>query len=207
MQPSCPGVSTSRRFLRVLIGMHPVARRAAVELICVGRLSKEKEPALAVDVAFELHRRGLDVHLTMVGAGPMQGRLEHRARDLPVTFTGHVHDRRDVARLHGGRGRDPCRHVGGKPSASSSWSRWLAGHRSSRPAPGPRSRCPAPEAGMAAPSEQWADGRCRVPPFSVATGRISVSRPGPGPSASRGPRAAESILALHLGDRERARCA
>ena len=35
----------------------PVTRRAAVELICVGRLSKEKEPRLAIDVAAELRRR------------------------------------------------------------------------------------------------------------------------------------------------------
>jgi alpha-1,6-mannosyltransferase len=75
------------------------ARRAVVELICVGRLSKEKEPGLAVDVVLELRRRGLDVHLTMVGAGPLQGTLERRAQNHPVTFSGHVHDRREMARL------------------------------------------------------------------------------------------------------------
>jgi alpha-1,6-mannosyltransferase len=77
----------------------PSLRRAAVELICVGRLSKEKEPELSVDVAAELQRRGVDVHLTMVGAGPMSGALERRARMSPVTFTGHLHARRDVAGL------------------------------------------------------------------------------------------------------------
>jgi alpha-1,6-mannosyltransferase len=77
-------------------------RRAALELICVGRLSKEKEPTLAVDVAAELHRRGVDVHLTMVGTGPMSGVLERRARRTPVTFTGHVHGRSAVAGLLAG---------------------------------------------------------------------------------------------------------
>jgi len=75
------------------------SRRAAVELICVGRLSKEKQPELPVDVAAELRRRGVDVHLTMVGAGPMLGALERRARNGAVTFTGHVHARHEVAGL------------------------------------------------------------------------------------------------------------
>jgi alpha-1,6-mannosyltransferase len=73
--------------------------RAAVELVCVGRLSKEKEPELAVDTARELQRRGVDAHLTMVGTGPMAGALERRARGVAVTFAGHVHDRNEVARL------------------------------------------------------------------------------------------------------------
>ena len=73
--------------------------RAALELVCVGRLSKEKEPDLAVGVAAELRRRGLDVHLTMVGSGPMRRALERRAHHLPVTFAGHVHERHEVARF------------------------------------------------------------------------------------------------------------
>jgi alpha-1,6-mannosyltransferase len=81
---------------------HRATGRAAVELVCMGRLSKEKEPELAVDVAAELRRRGLDVHLTMVGTGRMRGSLERRARHVPVTFTGHVHDRRDVAAILAG---------------------------------------------------------------------------------------------------------
>jgi len=75
------------------------SRRAALELISVGRLSKEKEPERAIDVAVELHRRGTDVHLTMVGTGPMQKTLERRAQTAPVTFVGHVSDRREVAAL------------------------------------------------------------------------------------------------------------
>jgi alpha-1,6-mannosyltransferase len=74
-------------------------RRAEVELVCVGRLSKEKEPALAVDTARELQRRGVDAHLTVVGTGPLSGPLERRAHGVAVTFAGHVHDRTEVARL------------------------------------------------------------------------------------------------------------
>jgi alpha-1,6-mannosyltransferase len=70
-----------------------------VELMCVGRLSKEKGPGLAVDVASELYRRGMDVHLTMVGSGPMINELTQRAKHLPVTFTGHIHDRSEIAGL------------------------------------------------------------------------------------------------------------
>jgi alpha-1,6-mannosyltransferase len=76
-----------------------VAGRSVVELICVGRLSKEKEPALAVDVAAELHRRGLDVHLTMVGAGPMMDWLKRRAQGYPVSFADHIHDRGEIVHL------------------------------------------------------------------------------------------------------------
>jgi alpha-1,6-mannosyltransferase len=74
-------------------------RRAEVELVCVGRLSKEKEPELAVDTVRELQRRGVDAHLTMVGTGPMSGPLEQRSRGAAATFAGHIHDRHEVARL------------------------------------------------------------------------------------------------------------
>lgn len=77
---------------------NPPPRRAALEMVFLGRLSTEKDPGLAVDVTSELCRRGLDVHLTMVGTGPLLGRLERRARNVPVTFTGHLDGRREVAR-------------------------------------------------------------------------------------------------------------
>lgn len=88
-----------------------VDRRAEVELVCVGRLSKEKEPELAVDTVQELQRRGVDAHLTVVGTGPMSGSLERRARGCAVTFTGHVHDRHEVACLLAGADVTlaPCR--------------------------------------------------------------------------------------------------
>jgi alpha-1,6-mannosyltransferase len=87
------------------------SRKATLELICVGRLSEEKEPGLAVDVAVELHGRGLDIHLTMVGTGPLLAELQRRAKTAPVTFTEHLHDRREIARLMAGADVTlaPCR--------------------------------------------------------------------------------------------------
>jgi alpha-1,6-mannosyltransferase len=35
----------------------------------------------------------------MIGEGPRRPVLESRARDLPVVFTGHLHDRRELAGL------------------------------------------------------------------------------------------------------------
>jgi alpha-1,6-mannosyltransferase len=71
------------------------------ELVCVGRLSKEKRPDLAVAAVRELVDAGVAARLTMVGAGPEAPRLAEivRARGLPVRFLGHVGDRREVARL------------------------------------------------------------------------------------------------------------
>src|SRR5580704_19382121 len=47
----------------------------------------------------------------MVGARPLMGWLERRAQGLPVTFTGHVHDRREIAGLLAGADVTlaPCR--------------------------------------------------------------------------------------------------
>ena len=72
-------------------------RRAAVELACVGRLSKEKRPDVALEAMAELARRGIDAHLTMLGDGPLRSALMARARSLAVTFAGHVADRDEVA--------------------------------------------------------------------------------------------------------------
>ena len=106
-----------------------VAGRSVVELICVGRLSKEKEPALAVDVAAE-RRRGLDVHLTMVGAGPMMDWLKRRAQGYPVSFADHIHDRGEIVHLLASADVTlaPCRAE--TLPAWPSWSRWRAGHQS-----------------------------------------------------------------------------
>lgn len=71
------------------------------ELVCVGRLSKEKRPDLAVRALRELLDAGVSARLTMVGAGPEEGRLKAMAAvgRLPVRFTGHVSDRAAVATL------------------------------------------------------------------------------------------------------------
>lgn len=70
-----------------------------VSLVCVGRLSREKRPDVAIDTLRALRVYGLAARLWMVGDGPSRGALETRARDLPVVFTGHLHDRRALAVL------------------------------------------------------------------------------------------------------------
>jgi glycosyltransferase involved in cell wall biosynthesis len=65
-----------------------------VTLLAVGRLSAEKGHLVLLDALAALHRRGVPVHLVMVGDGPMRAQLEHHAdargvRAL-VTFAGAV---------------------------------------------------------------------------------------------------------------------
>jgi alpha-1,6-mannosyltransferase len=64
--------------------------RQRPHLVCVGRLSAEKNPELAVDTLRELRRSGLDARLTMVGDGPLRTQLERYSSGLPVVFTGYV---------------------------------------------------------------------------------------------------------------------
>lgn len=78
---------------------HPGAgsRGGTATIVCVGRLSREKEPATAIDAARELTRRGVAIDLVMVGDGPDRTALERRASGLPVRFLGHVADREALA--------------------------------------------------------------------------------------------------------------
>ena len=71
----------------------------STRLVTVGRLSKEKRPELAIETLRTLRQRGVDARLTVVGAGPLQSQLTAEAEDLPVRFTGHLHDRTAVAQL------------------------------------------------------------------------------------------------------------
>jgi glycosyltransferase involved in cell wall biosynthesis len=62
----------------------------------VGSLTREKNPALLVQ-AFALLRQQIpDVHMLLVGDGPLRSGLQKRARQLgiadAVTFAGHVED-------------------------------------------------------------------------------------------------------------------
>jgi alpha-1,6-mannosyltransferase len=79
-------------------GRPPLDNRS-VELIYVGRLSMEKRADLAVTALRRLTRSGLAAHLTVVGSGPERSALEAAGRGLPLTFTGQVSDRAEVARL------------------------------------------------------------------------------------------------------------
>ncbi|MFG2005300.1 glycosyltransferase [Spirillospora sp. NPDC048911] len=72
-----------------------------VRLVHLGRLSTEKRPDLALKATAELHRRGVPVHLDVVGDGPLSSTLRGFAQReaLPVRFHGHVPGRADIARL------------------------------------------------------------------------------------------------------------
>lgn len=67
----------------------PAATDRPLRIVTVSRLSREKRPDLAINVARELRRRNLDVHLDLVGDGPLRTRLERDTRWLPVTVHGH----------------------------------------------------------------------------------------------------------------------
>lgn len=71
----------------------------ALRLVTIGRLAPEKRPEIAVEVVAELVRRGLPVHLDIVGDGPMLPGLRRAASGLPITFHGHVAERESVAQL------------------------------------------------------------------------------------------------------------
>ena len=69
-----------------------------VSLVYVGRLSREKRPEVAIEALRAVRARGVAARLRMVGDGPRRPALEAQARDLPVVFTGHLHDRGELAR-------------------------------------------------------------------------------------------------------------
>jgi len=87
---------------------HPRARERPVDvngddnevsLVCVGRFSREKRPDVAIETLRAVRAAGVSARLWMVGDGPRRAALEAHAHDLPVVFTGHVHDRRELATL------------------------------------------------------------------------------------------------------------
>jgi alpha-1,6-mannosyltransferase len=77
------------------------ARVDQVLLVTCTRLSVEKKPGTALDALEALVRRGRPAVLVVAGDGPLRARLEQRARErgLPVTFLGHVSDRRLLGAL------------------------------------------------------------------------------------------------------------
>jgi alpha-1,6-mannosyltransferase len=89
---------------------HPAVRARAtatappdgLALVCAGRLSKEKRPVLAVETLRVLLARGHRAHLVVAGDGPQAEQLRARKSRLPITFTGHVGDRRALAGLLAG---------------------------------------------------------------------------------------------------------
>jgi alpha-1,6-mannosyltransferase len=89
-----------------LATFHPTRRPPAAGrrplLVCVGRLSAEKQPELAVEAVRELVARRRQVRLLMIGAGGLGDALRRRAAGLPVAFGGHIADRDGLALLLAG---------------------------------------------------------------------------------------------------------
>jgi alpha-1,6-mannosyltransferase len=75
----------------------------AVVLVHCGRLSAEKKPERSLITLATLRAAGLQARLVVAGDGPLRERLERRAagEGLPVTFTGFITDRADLAKLLG----------------------------------------------------------------------------------------------------------
>jgi alpha-1,6-mannosyltransferase len=69
-----------------------------IRLALVGRLSPEKAPLLAVDAATMLVGLRRDVHLDVIGTGPLLRRIERRAPWGRTTLHGHV-PQEEVSRL------------------------------------------------------------------------------------------------------------
>lgn len=80
-------------------GGRPTVAADDLHLVCVGRLSREKRPDVALDALRALLAAGVDARLTFVGDGPARPRLAEAAGRLPVTFTGHLRERVGVAVL------------------------------------------------------------------------------------------------------------
>lgn len=70
-------------------------------MVAVVRLSPEKNPQLLVDTVRVLVERGKRVHLDVIGDGPLRDDLEQGAVGLPLTFHGHIADRKRVAQYLG----------------------------------------------------------------------------------------------------------
>ncbi len=80
---------------------HPVERAASdssrpQRIIGVGRLVPSKRFDLAISVLAHLVKV-IDIELVVAGDGPERNRLEALAEGLPVTFLGHLSDRRTLA--------------------------------------------------------------------------------------------------------------
>ena len=68
-------------------------------LVHCGRLSVEKRVDRSIDALAALRDSGVDARLLIVGEGPLRSKLERQAARLPVSFTGFVDNRTEVAAL------------------------------------------------------------------------------------------------------------
>lgn len=72
---------------------------ADVLLVQTCRLSPEKRPHTAFPALATLRAHGVDARLVVAGTGAAERRTRRLARDLPVTFLGHLEGRRHLAEL------------------------------------------------------------------------------------------------------------
>ncbi|MBK8267398.1 MAG: glycosyltransferase family 4 protein [Planctomycetes bacterium] len=95
---ACPPEQWSKLHV-VRCGLKSIGHRAAhspagekPNVLCVGRLSKEKGHLILLDAIAELRKRGLKTKLTLVGDGPMRETIKSRIQTLglnsDVTLTG-----------------------------------------------------------------------------------------------------------------------
>jgi alpha-1,6-mannosyltransferase len=68
-------------------------------LVHCGRLSVEKRVDRSIDALAALRDSGVDARLLIIGEGPLRRKLERQAWRLPVSFTGFVDNRAEVAAL------------------------------------------------------------------------------------------------------------
>jgi alpha-1,6-mannosyltransferase len=78
----------------------PAADREGTLLVMASRLSREKQPEIAVEAIRELVRRRVKVRLVVAGDGPLRRQLVAASSGLPVSWLGFVSSRRELADLY-----------------------------------------------------------------------------------------------------------
>ncbi len=69
-------------------------------LIMAGRLSREKQPEIAVEAVRELVRRRVLARLVVAGDGPLRRQLQAASAGLPISWLGFVSSRDELAELY-----------------------------------------------------------------------------------------------------------
>ena len=68
-------------------------------IVAAVRLSPEKAPMRVIDTVRELVGRGRRIRAVVAGDGPLRSKVEKAAAGLPISFTGFLTDRAELARL------------------------------------------------------------------------------------------------------------
>lgn len=83
------GLSTSFAVLPIFIDLTRYARLSRTpvhgELLWIGRLTREKNPQLALEALARVRKAGQEVHLTILGEGPLMANLRVRAHELGIS--------------------------------------------------------------------------------------------------------------------------